>query len=194
MSDTYNLSPAANANFAIKKMKHILLFASMAMAAGLALTNTYNSIVDVPAWGHGIPASLETARTYYRSSNPGDFFRIFSPINQVLGLLCLVLFWKAGKQVRGYLLAAFVLYVIGEGLTFLYFYPRNDIMFTSSISDTESLRTAWEQWRNMNWVRTLVIATGFVCSATALHYSYVAARTAWKTPAASFAQERSVAV
>ena len=53
----------------------------MAMAAGLTLTNIYNSIVDAPAWGNQIPASLETARTYYRSSNPGDFFRIFAHVH-----------------------------------------------------------------------------------------------------------------
>ena len=166
----------------------------MAMAAGLALTNIYNSIVDAPAWGNQIPASLEIARTYYRSSNPGDFFRIFSPINQVLGLLSVVLFWKSGKTVKGFLLAAFVLYVIGEGLTFLYFYPRNHIMFSSFITDTESLRTAWEQWRSMNWVRTLVIDAGFVCSATALHYSYVTAKLTRKTFASSYARESSVEV
>ena len=164
----------------------------MAIAAGLAMVNTYTSVVDAPSWGLQIPGSLEIARKYYQSTNPGDFFRIFSPINQALGLLSVVLFWKRGGRVRGFLLAAFVLYVIGEGMTFLYFYPRNDIMFTSSLADTERLRTTWEQWCRMNWARTLVIAAGFVCSATALHYSYVTAKITRKTNEASFARESSV--
>jgi hypothetical protein len=192
MSDTYNLSPAADAIFAIKKMKRSILFASMAIAAGLAMVNTYTSVVDAPSWGSQIPGSLETARKYYQSTNPGDFFRIFSPINQALGLLCVVLFWKRGGRVRGFLLAAFVLYVIGEGMTFLYFYPRNDIMFTSSLADTEGLRTTWEQWCRMNWVRTGVIAAGFVCSATALHYSYATSKITRRIHEASFARESSV--
>jgi hypothetical protein len=155
-------------------MKRIFIFSSMAIAAGLAVANTYNSIVDVPAWGNHIPDSLAIARQYYSASNPGDFFRIFSPINQALGLLCVLLFWKGEKGMRRFLIAAFVLYVIGEGMTFKFFYPRNDIMFKGSLSDADTLKATWEQWKNMNWVRTLVIAAGFVCSSLALHYSYVA--------------------
>jgi len=153
-------------------MKRSIIYASMAIAAGLVLANTYTSIVDVPAWGHNIPNSIQTARQYYEASNPGDFFRIFSPLNQALGLLCVVLFWKRGKQMRWFLVGAFLLYIIGEGMTFQYFYPRNDIMFKSNLADVEKLRSTWLEWRNMNWVRTLVIAAGVVCSARALHLSY----------------------
>jgi hypothetical protein len=81
-------------------MKRSILFASMGIAAGLVLANIYTSLVDVPAWGSNIPASLETTRQYYKVSNPGNFFRIFSPLNQGLGLLCVLLFWKQGKAVR----------------------------------------------------------------------------------------------
>lgn len=174
-------------------MKRSIIFASMAMAAGLTMANMYNSVVDVPAWGSNIPATLEITRKYYQYSNPGDFFRIFSPLNQLLGFLCIVLFWKRRKQVRWFFIAAFLLYVIGEGMTFLYFYPRNDIMFTSPLSDAEKLRITWEQWRGMNWVRTLVIAAGFVCSATALHYTYMVSKVVRKTSTASLTQESSTA-
>jgi len=162
-------------------MKRIIIFASMGIAAGLTLTNMYTSIVDVPAWGSTIPESLQIARQYYQHSNPGNFFRIFSPINQLLGLLCVILFWKRGKQVRWFLISAFILYLVGEGMTFKYFYPRNEIMFWSDVTDVYKLKTTWEQWRNMNWVRTLVIAAGFICSSTALHYSYVASKIYNKT-------------
>jgi len=155
-------------------MKRIIIFASLGIAAGLVLTNMYTSIVDVPAWGTNIPDSLQTARQYYRYSNPGNFFRIFSPLNQLLGLLAVILFWKRGKQVRWFLISAFVLYLVGEGMTFKYFYPRNEIMFMSDITDVNKLTITWEQWRNMNWVRSLIVAAGFVCSSMALHYSYLA--------------------
>ena len=157
-------------------MKRSILFASIGIAAGLVLANIYTSLVDVPAWGSNLPTSIETARQYYTYSNPGDFFRIFSPANQGLGLLCVVLFWKHGKEMRRLLLAAFILYMIGEGMTFQYFYPRNEIMFKLDLGNIEKIRTTWEQWRSMNWIRTLVIAIGFVCSAFALHCSYSAAK------------------
>ena len=162
-------------------MKRSLLFASMGIAAGLVLANIYTSLVDVPAWGSNIPASIEIARQYYKSSNPGNFFRIFSPLNQGLGLLCIILFWKHGKEVRWLVVTAFIFYLIGEGMTFQYFYPRNDIMFKPGLADAAQLKTTWGQWRSMNWVRTLVIAAGFVCSALALHRSYSFAKSTRKT-------------
>jgi hypothetical protein len=153
-------------------MKRSILFASMAIASGLVLTNIYTSIVDVPAWSHNLPASVDTARQYYSVSNPGNFFRIFSPLNQFLGLLCLIVFWKKSRQVRMLLAAAFLLYVTGEGMTFMYFYPRNAILFDAQHTDLETLQTTLSQWRGMNWVRSLVIALGVVCSAIALHATY----------------------
>ena len=158
-------------------MKRLFLFASMSIAAGLVLSNVYTSLVDVPSWGSNIPASIETARQYFKVSNPGDFFRIFSPLNQALGLLCMILFWKRGKEIRWLLVSAFILYVIGEGMTFMYFYPRNDIMFNSTLTDADQLKSTWLEWRNMNWVRTAVILAGVVCSALVLHKTYAASQS-----------------
>jgi hypothetical protein len=67
-------------------MKNVLLFASILIACGLLLTNIYNSLIDAKSWGSNIPKSIETARQYYQTVNPGNFFRIFSPVNQVLAL------------------------------------------------------------------------------------------------------------
>jgi hypothetical protein len=156
-------------------MKRSILFASMAIAAGITMVNLYTSIVDVPAWSHNVPASVDTARAYFSASNPGDFFRIFSPLNQLLGLVSLVLFWKRSKQVRFLLGAAFLLYVIGEGMTFMYFYPRNAILFGTQSIDTDTLQTVLTQWSSMNWVRSLVVGAGFICSAFALNGTYATA-------------------
>ena len=144
----------------------------MAIAAGLTLVNVYTSLVDVPAWSHNIPASVDTTRQYYQVSNPGDFFRIFSPLNQLLGLLCLVLFWKRSRQVRLLLAAAFALYVTGEGMTFMYFYPRNAILLGTQPADASTLQSVLAEWSSMNWVRSLVVAAGCVCSGLALHNTY----------------------
>lgn len=57
-------------------MKNIFLFASMAFANGLLFTNIYNSMIDAKSWGADLPHSIETARQYFKSINPGKFFRI----------------------------------------------------------------------------------------------------------------------
>ncbi|HEX2535224.1 MAG TPA: DUF1772 domain-containing protein [Chitinophagaceae bacterium] len=168
-------------------MKRFFLFASLVLASGLMLTNVYTSLVDAPAWGHQIPASLHTARQYYSQSNPGTFFRIFSPLNQALGLLSLLLFWKRSPQVRWLLGGAFVFYFIGEGMTFLYFYPLNAVLFGADQTDVALLQATFREWSAMNWVRTAVVAAGLTCSALGLQGTY-------RTPAfrrASAAREKT---
>ena len=81
-------------------MKRTILFLSLTLGAGLMLTNVYNSMIDARSWGSDLPASLETARQYFRTANPGDFFRVFSPLNQALALLALLLFWRSGRRAR----------------------------------------------------------------------------------------------
>jgi hypothetical protein len=155
-------------------MKRSVLFASMAIASGLTLTNIYTSIVDVPAWSHNVPTSIDVARQYFSVSNPGHFFRIFSPINQVLGLLSLFLFWKRSREIRFLLLGAFACYFIAEGLTFQYFYPRNAILFGAQPADPATLKSVLTDWSSMNWLRTAIVAAGVICSALALNKTYLA--------------------
>lgn len=154
-------------------MKPLIVFASIAVASGLLLVNMYTSIVDARSWGSNIPESIGVAREYFRVVNPGNFFRIFSPLNQLLGLVALVICWRSSGQVRLLLGIALVMYLVAEGMTFMYFYPRNDIMFkTAALTDTALLKKTWSQWNSMNWVRTAVLVIGLCCSATALDKYY----------------------
>jgi uncharacterized membrane protein len=154
-------------------MKKIILFASACLASGLLFTNVYNSLIDVTAWGHDIPNSIATTREYFKTVNPGNFFRVFSPINQVLALLVLILLWKSSRPVRLYLAFAFAIYVLTDVFTFGYFYPRNDIMFKdASLTDIDLLKTTLQQWAGMNWVRSAMILVGVKCSFMAIHKFY----------------------
>ena len=149
--------------------KFIIMLATT-FAAGLLFANVYTSMVDAPNWGHNIPASLEAARAYFHAANPGTFFRIFSPIAQVVTLLAVILCWTIDKRIRYFLLAAFVIAVAVDGFTFAYFYPRNDIMFVNSlVGSTEALRNAWSQWSFMNWPRSALIVIGLVLDFAALN-------------------------
>jgi hypothetical protein len=178
MSVSYNLATPGPRNFAQKlKMKIVIVYLSLVIAGGILLTNIYTSIVDARSWGADIPNSIETARQYYKATNPGDFFRIFSPLNQLLALAAIIVFWKRSRKARALLITAFILYVIAEGMTFGYFYPRNAIMFEKPL-DVAAVKAAWQEWDSMNWVRSLLIATGVGCTVMALHRIYSAGKVA----------------
>ena len=132
-------------------MLRLLLFgASAATAAGLLFVNLYNSTVDAPNWGAHIPTSIDAARAYFSVANPGSFFRIVSPLNQVIALLAVVLSWKNNRYIA---LGALAFAVLADVMTFSYFYPRNEIMFIASI-DHNAVTSAWHEWSSMNWMRS----------------------------------------
>lgn len=121
-------------------------------------------MVDAHNWGSNIPASIQTARDYFKTANPGTFFKVFSPVNLVAGLLALILCWRTGKRVRLYCAVALLFAIGTDILTITYFYPRNDILFKSPIATNfDAIKTAWEQWSSMNWIRSLICSVTLVC-------------------------------
>lgn len=156
-------------------MKRIVLYATMAVIAGLFFANVYNSIVDVPNWQRDMPVSVQETRAYMATSNPGVFFRTFSPMAQILALAGLLLFWKRGNAFRYAWGACVLLSVLGDVFTFGYFYPRNDIIFINEMSgQTEAIRAAVNEWAAMNWFRSLLVLSAFVAGSIGLHRTYPA--------------------
>ena len=154
-------------------MRKICVFASLALMAAMLSVNVYNSIVDARSWSANIPDSILTARNYFKTVNPGTFFRTASPLNQLLALAALVACWKSGRKVRLYFGLAFLLAVLTDVLTFAYFYPRNDIMFkTAQLTDIGLLKRTVSEWNMMNWVRSLIILAGLFFSFLSLHKLY----------------------
>jgi len=154
-------------------MKNLILFASICIASGLLFVNFYTSLIDVKSWGNNIPNSMATTREYFKVSNPGNFFRMFSPVNQLLGLVALILFWKSSASIRLCLGAAFVMYIAAEALTFTYFFPRNDMMFkTAQLTDIDLLKKTVSEWNMMNMIRTLILLVGVFFSCLSLHKIY----------------------
>lgn len=145
----------------------VLIALTAAVASGLLFVNMYTSIVDAPNWGANIPHSIETARQYFSVANPGNFFRFFSPLNQLLALIAVVACWKSNRYIA---LSSFVVALLIDAFTFGYFYPRNEIMFVAPLDET-SIRTAWEQWSTMNWVRTLFCVVNVVLAFTLLIFT-----------------------
>jgi hypothetical protein len=160
-------------------MKKIVLFASIALASGLLFANLYTSLIDSRSWGSDIPNSIGIARDYFKTVNPGNFFRMFSPVNQALGIIVLVLFWKTSPSIRFCLAAALALYLLAEGMTFGFFFPRNDVMFRDArLTDVELLRKTLSEWTTMNWVRSGILFVGIFFSFLSLHKIYTLRQTA----------------
>jgi len=160
-------------------MKKIILFASISLASGLLFTNLFTSLVDAKSWGSDIPNSIAAAREYFKVVDPGVFFRLFSPINQALGLIVLIVFWKTSPSIRLFLFIALVCYLSAEAMTFKYFFPRNDIMFRdAALTDVDLLTKTWSEWNSMNWVRTGILLAGVFFSILSLHkiYSFMGER------------------
>jgi hypothetical protein len=150
----------------------IALFLSIMVASGILAANVYTSVVDARSWGSNIPESLQTARTYFKSGSPARFFRVVSPLNQVLAVLALVLFWKSVPSARMFLGIALGCYVLTDAFTFAYFYPRNDIMFVNG-TDPALMSKAWSEWNAMNWLRSLIIFAGVCASFVSLDKIYM---------------------
>jgi hypothetical protein len=146
-------------------MKKLILFLSIICASGLTMVTIYNSVVDAKSWGSDIPASIQAARDYFQHADPRRFYEIAGPINLVLIVLTLILFWKDSVSLRYYFAASLACYAAILILTLAYFVPRNLILFTSSIPDhVEQIRTAWAQWSAMNWLRSLLGLAGVLFS------------------------------
>jgi hypothetical protein len=131
---------------------------SAAVASGLFFVNLYSSLVDAPNWGSAIPSSFEAARAYFSVANPGTFFRIVSPLNQILALLVVIMCWKTNRYLA---LSMLVLTILLDVFTFSYFYPRNEIMFIAPLN-ASAAKVAWQEWSSMNWLRTAMCAGNVV--------------------------------
>ena len=153
-------------------MKKICAFVSIAFLAVLLGVNVYNSVVDARSWGAHIPDSILNARNYFKIVNPGTFFRVASPLNQLFALIALVVCWKSGKRARLYFGLAFLFAVLTEALTLAFFFPRNEILFLGAGGNIDLFTKAWSEWSRMNWVRNLLLAFGLVCSMKGLDSLY----------------------
>ena len=140
--------------------RQVVLWLAVIVIGGVLGANVYTSAVDARNWGSNIPMSLNAARAYFSVVSPGSFFRIASPLAQVLSLLALILCWDVpgARLFAGIALAA---NVTGDIMTFAYFYPRNDIMFVHPMN-AEVAAKAWREWATMNHVRSALVLTALL--------------------------------
>lgn len=155
------------------QLKQICLYACIVLTGGVLFTNIYNSLVDVASWGADIPNSIKTVRAYYKSVSPGDYYRSITPVVQLICVLTTILFWKSSKPIRYCVLAALTIILIGDVLTFTYFYPRNEFIFQhGDINNITAMKQTITEWQNMNWFRSILITGSIVLYCIAMHKNY----------------------
>ena len=143
-------------------MKKVILFLSIICASGLTMVSIYNTIVDAQSWGSDIPASIQTARDYFHHVDPRRFYAIVGPVNEILIVLAIILFWKDPISLRVYFAISFLMYTAIVILTLAYFIPRDLILFTWSIPDQfDQIRVAVAEWSHTNWLRSRLDSLAF---------------------------------
>src|SRR5262249_49934853 len=115
--------------------------------------------------------------------DPRRFFTVAGPVNEILILLMLILFWKHSVSARICFSATFAFYTAIVVLSLAYFVPRDLILFTSSIPDhVEQIKGAANEWRHMNWLRSLLGLAGVLFSFKGLDVYYRSSQTQPSTP------------
>jgi hypothetical protein len=140
--------------------RQAVLWLAVMVIGGVLGANVYTSAVDARNWGSNIPSSLNAAREYFSVANPGSFFRVASPLAQVLSLLALVLCWNV-PGARLLAAVAVAANATADVMTFGYFYPRNDVMFNDPMNAGAAIQ-AWRGWVAMNHVRSALVLTALL--------------------------------
>ena len=143
-------------------IRKIIILLCISFAAGLIFSDTYVLMVDSRIWASHVPESVSATREYFKIFNPGDFFRIFSPINQVLSILLFIACWNLGPAFRWLCLFALLAAVGADVLTFAYFYPRNHILMHEPLTHVDFISSTIRQWQLMTPVRSLLMATDII--------------------------------
>jgi hypothetical protein len=124
------------------------------------------TFVNYANWFHDIPASLETANSFFRVRNPGHFFQTVFPLTLLTGIGFVIIGWSI-KSARLFILASLVLLIGIEVLTIGYIYPRIGILLRegTSVHSVEELRRTAQEFLTAHQFR---LAGIFIAEALSL--------------------------
>lgn len=149
-------------------LAHILLTLGLVELALLLGACAYESVVMAPNFEHNIPTSIDAARQFLSRRTPAHYFRILSPLTQVVLLAAVIAAWRV-PSVRFPALVAFGALVLTEAFTFAYQYPRLGILFKSSTpQDPALLRKAAREWAIGNIVRVVLLLLAVLAALRAI--------------------------
>lgn len=144
-----------------------LATASLCMLLGATL---YESVVMAPNFARG-KAALESARAFLIATNPGNYFRVLSPVTQGLLLVSVLLIWNADpRSVRWILITALGVHILVDVITYSYHYPRNKIMFVAPLErPSAELQEVAREWAKGNYVRMGLLMVSAIAAFTAFY-------------------------
>jgi hypothetical protein len=117
----------------------------------------YETVVMAPNYERDIPESIEVARRFLRRTTPAHFFRVVTPVTQILVLGAAVVAWHIALA-RWALLVTLALLLLTDVMTFAFHYPRLAIMFKGPMPvDAERLRRAAREWTIGNLGRATLL-------------------------------------
>jgi uncharacterized membrane protein len=110
-----------------------------------------------PNYERDIPTSIELARQFLKRTTPAHFFRIITPLTQLLLLASLVASWQI-PAARSRLLTALLILVLLDVITFTFHHPRLGVMFKAPLpEDPARLHRAAREWALGNIVRAILL-------------------------------------
>ena len=147
------------------KTLHTFLFTAYFCLMMIVLGGTIFSVmVEYPNWFADVPTSLATTRSFYAVLHPGFFFQIFGPLMLLTGVAFVIASWRAA-EVRNSVIIGIAIMIAIELLTFLYIYPRLQIMFGpgAAFQSIDSLQLAASQFTTADRIRTamMLVASAF---------------------------------
>jgi hypothetical protein len=138
---------------------------------GLALllgATVYESVVMAPNYERDIPASLHLARQFLKRTTPAHYFRLITPLTQLLLLAGLVASWQIAAA-RWRLLTGLLVLVLIDVITLTFHYPRLAIMFKAPMpEDRARLARAAREWALGNMVRAILLALALLSALQAV--------------------------
>ena len=150
------------------KRLQVTLFVAYFCLMMIILGGTIFSVmVEYPNWFANVPASLDATRNFYKVLHPGYFFQTMAPLFLLAGLGFLIAGWRTSA--RNLVLISVLVMVAAELLTFLYIYPRLNILFAneSATQAVEVLKQAAREFTTADQIRTGlgVVASGLSIAA-----------------------------
>jgi hypothetical protein len=145
----------------------VLALLATSLLSGAAL---YDAVVLAPNLRGG-PTGLEHGRLFMSAATPARFFRVIAPGAQILVLASLGLSWF-NAHARWALVAALVVLIVTDIITFRFHYPRNRLLLTAPLTRSPiELDVAARQWSNANLLRVMLVLVAWFCLLTALMHT-----------------------
>lgn len=151
----------------MRNLQTYLFVAFFSLVMVLLGGTIFSVMVEYPNWFADVPASLATTRDFYRVLHPGYFFQTIGPLTLLTGIAFVAVGWSSSK-VRNLVLVSLALLVAAELLTFIYIYPRLNMLFLElDIHKAETLKQAAAEFTFADRIRTGlgVLGSAFAVSA-----------------------------